>query len=64
MGLGWAITATMAGGIVAWGGIGYLVDRLVGMERYVFTAVGFVVGAVGGIYLVYLRFGRGNGGDG
>jgi hypothetical protein len=34
------------------------------MDRYVFTAVGFVVGAVGGIYVVYLRFGRGNGGDG
>jgi hypothetical protein len=64
MGLGWAITATMAGGIVAWGGIGYLVDRLLGMDRYVFTAFGFVIGAVGGIYLVYLRFGRGNGEDG
>jgi hypothetical protein len=64
MGLGWAITATLAGGMLAWGAIGYLVDWLVGTDRNVFTAVGIVLGAVGGIYVVYLRHGRGNGGDG
>jgi hypothetical protein len=51
MGLGWAITGT-------------LVDRLVGTDRNVFAAVGIVLGAVGGIYVVYLRHGRGNDGDG
>jgi hypothetical protein len=64
MGLGWAITATLAGGMLAWGGIGFLVDWLVGTDRKVFTALGIVLGAVGGIYVVYLRHGRGNGGDG
>jgi F0F1-type ATP synthase assembly protein I len=63
MGLGWSIIATLIGGIVAWGGIGYLVDRLAATDR-VFTAVGFVLGAAGGIYVVYLRFGRDDGTDG
>lgn len=63
MGLGWAITATMIGGILVWGGIGYLLDRLVGTEN-VFTAIGFVLGAAGGIYVVYLRHGRGDVGNG
>lgn len=57
MGTGWAISATLLGGILVWGGIGYLVDLLVGTER-IFTAVGFLLGAVGGIYLVYLRYGK------
>lgn len=65
MGIGWSITATMLGGILVWGGLGYLVDRLVGAEN-VFAAIGMVVGAVGAIYVVYLRYGkqRGSNGDG
>ena len=63
MGLGWTIVATLIGGILVWGGIGFLVDRFVGTEN-VFTALGFVLGAAGGIYVVYLRFGRGDGADG
>lgn len=61
MGVGWAITSTMIGGIAAWGAIGYLVDRLVGTDR-VFVSIGFVLGAVGATYLVWLRYGRGEGG--
>lgn len=57
MGTGWAITATLIAGILTWGGIGYLIDRLAGTDR-VFVALGFVVGAAGGIYLVHLRWGR------
>jgi F0F1-type ATP synthase assembly protein I len=57
LGIGWAITATMVGGIAAWGLIGYLVDRLLGTTR-LFTAVGVVLGAGGAIYVVYLRFGK------
>jgi F0F1-type ATP synthase assembly protein I len=63
MGIGWAITSTLIAGILVWGGLGYLVDRLVGTER-VFTVVGFILGAAGGIYLVYLRYGREDGRDG
>jgi len=61
MGTGWAITSTMVGGIAAWGGIGYLIDRLVGTE-HVFLPIGFVLGAVGGTYLLWLRYGREQGG--
>jgi hypothetical protein len=57
MGTGWAITATMLGGIAAWGGLGYLAGLLFGTER-VFAAIGMVIGAVGAIYVVYLRYGR------
>ena len=62
MGTGWAITSTLVAGILAWGGLGYLVDRLVGTSD-VFLAIGMVLGAAGGVYLVYLRYGRGDGGD-
>jgi F0F1-type ATP synthase assembly protein I len=61
MGIGWSITSTLLGGMLAWGAVGYLVDRLIGTE-HVFTGVGFVLGAGGAIYLVYLRYGRGDGG--
>jgi F0F1-type ATP synthase assembly protein I len=63
MGIGWTITATMLGGIAVWGGIGFLLDRLAGTED-VFAALGMVLGALGGIYIVYLRYGRGEGSDG
>jgi F0F1-type ATP synthase assembly protein I len=61
MGVGWAITSTLIAGILAWGGLGYLADRLIGTPR-VFTALGMVLGAAGGIYLVYVKYGRGDGG--
>jgi len=57
VGAGWAVTATLLAGILAWGGLGYLLDRLIGASR-IFTAIGIVIGAGGGIYLVYLRYGR------
>jgi F0F1-type ATP synthase assembly protein I len=51
----------MIGGILVWGGLGLLVDRLLGTAR-VFMAIGMVLGAGGAVYLVYLRYGRGEGG--
>jgi F0F1-type ATP synthase assembly protein I len=64
MGIGWAVTATLVGGILVWGSLGYLVDRLLGLDHRIFTAVGIVLGAGGAIYLVYLRFGKGEGNRG
>jgi ATP synthase protein I len=58
MGTGWSITSTLLAGMLVWGAIGYLIDRLVGTV-HIFTGIGFVVGAAGGIYIVYLRYGRG-----
>jgi ATP synthase protein I len=53
----WTVIVTLLAGMVAWGAIGYLIDRLVGTED-VFLAIGLIVGTAGGIYLVYLRYGR------
>jgi len=64
MGIGWAVTATLVGGILVWGSLGYLADRLFGIYPRVLTAVGIVLGAAGAIYLVYLRFGKGEGNHG
>ena len=58
VGVGWAITSTLIAGIVVLGGLGYLVDRLAG-TRAVFESVGMVAGGGLGIYLVYLRYGKG-----
>ena len=58
MGIGWAVVATIVGGIAVWGGLGYLADRLFGITPHILTAVGIVLGAAGAIYLVYLRFGK------
>lgn len=56
---GFAISVYLLSALLVWGGIGYLVDRLAGTPD-VFTALGMVVGAVAGTYLIYLRYGRGD----
>jgi F0F1-type ATP synthase assembly protein I len=61
MGDGWAISATMLAGILVWGGVGLLLDRWVG-TRPLFFMIGMIGGAAGAIYIVYLRYGRGDGG--
>ena len=58
MGTGWSITSHLVGGIVTLGLLGYLLDRILGTGR-VLTAVGIVAGAAAGIYIVYLRYGKG-----
>jgi F0F1-type ATP synthase assembly protein I len=60
-GIGWAITSTLVGGIAFVGGLGYLLDRVVDTGS-VMTAIGIVLGAGVGIYIVYLRYG-GKGSD-
>jgi ATP synthase protein I len=58
VGIGWAIISTLIAGMLVLGGLGYLLDRVLGTGA-VLTAVGIVTGAGFGIYIVYLRFGRG-----
>jgi ATP synthase protein I len=60
VGIGWAITSTMVAGIAFVGGLGFLLDRLLDTE-FVLTAIGIVIGAGAGVYIVYLRYGRGGG---
>jgi F0F1-type ATP synthase assembly protein I len=60
MGTGWSITSTMIGGIATLGVLGYLVDRLLGIGD-VFLPIGFVLGGGFGVYIIWLRYGRGEG---
>jgi F0F1-type ATP synthase assembly protein I len=58
-GKAWSIIGTLLAGLAVWGALGFLVDRLTGLHG-VFLAVGLVVGAIGGVYLVVMRYGREN----
>ena len=56
-GTAWSIIGTLVAGLAVWGGIGFLVDRLAGFHA-LFLSIGLVIGAVGGTYLVVVRYGR------
>jgi F0F1-type ATP synthase assembly protein I len=56
-GTAWSIIGTLMAGLAVWGGIGFLIDRLAGFHA-LFLPIGLVVGAVGGVYLVVIRYGR------
>lgn len=53
----WSIIGTLVAGVLAWGGIGWLLDRWLG-TRYL-VAVGVVVGMAGAFYLIIKRYGSG-----
>ena len=53
---GWAVLSTLIGGIAVWAAIGYGLDRLFGVTFLL--PVGMLVGAVGAIYLVVVKYGR------
>lgn len=55
---GWTVTAEMLAALLVWGGIGYLIDRLAWGEARVFTPIGMVLGAVLGVYLIWLKHGK------
>ncbi|HEX4941405.1 MAG TPA: hypothetical protein VFW51_02640 [Actinomycetota bacterium] len=59
MGTGWAITSTLIGGMATVGGLGFLLDRVLDTGSG-FTGLGIVLGAASAIYIVYLRYGRGD----
>ncbi len=53
----WSIIGTLIAGVLAWGGIGWLLDRWLG-TRYL-VAVGILVGMAGAMYLIIRRHGGG-----
>ena len=53
----WSIIGTLVAGVLAWGGIGWLLDRWLGTRFLV--AVGVVVGMAGAFYLIIKRYGGG-----
>ena len=53
----WSILGTLVAGVLAWGAIGWLLDRWLGTSYLV--AVGILVGAAGAFYLIVRRYGSG-----
>jgi F0F1-type ATP synthase assembly protein I len=53
---GWAAVSYLIGGIAVWGFIGWLVDRWLHTGG-IATAVGAVLGAAGGVFLIVRRMG-------
>ena len=53
----WSIIGTLIAGVLAWGGIGWLLDRWLG-TRFL-MAVGVIVGMAGAMYLIIKRHGSG-----
>ena len=53
----WAIIGLLLSGVIAWGGIGWLLDRWLGTS--LFLPIGILVGAAGSVYLVIRRYGQG-----
>ena len=55
--IAWTIIGLLLSGMIAWGGIGWLVDRWVGTR--LFLPIGILVGAAGAFYLIIRRYGQG-----
>ncbi len=57
IGSAWGAISILLAGLLAWGGIGFLLDRLFGF-RALLLPIGLLVGAVGGTWLVIIRYAR------
>jgi ATP synthase protein I len=55
-GMGMTAVAYLLGGMLVWGGIGWLVDHWLGTKG-IFAGIGAVVGVGGGVYLIVRRLG-------
>ena len=53
---GWTAVSYLIGGMLVWGFVGWLVDRWLHTGG-IATAIGVVLGAAGGVYLVVRRLG-------
>ena len=53
---GWTALSYLIGGMLVWGGIGWLVDQWLG-TRGIALGIGVVVGGAAGVYLIARRLG-------
>ena len=51
---GWSALSYLISGVLLWGGVGWLLDLWLGTR--VFVGLGIVLGAAGGIAMVWLRY--------
>ncbi|WP_283137267.1 hypothetical protein [Rhizohabitans arisaemae] len=52
----WSAPSYLISGMVIWGGAGWLLSRLTGVDAFI--PIGLLVGLGLAIYLVYLKYGR------
>lgn len=52
----WSVLSLLLSGMLAWGFIGWLIDRW--LETEAFLPIGIIGGAAGSLYLVMKRFGQ------
>ena len=52
----WAAFSLVIGGVLCWGGVGWLLSEW--LDNSIFVMVGLLLGMGGGLYLVWLRYGR------
>jgi F0F1-type ATP synthase assembly protein I len=52
----WSIPSYLVAGMLAWGGVGWLLGRWLGVEAL--FPIGIVLGVALAVYLVYVRYGR------
>jgi ATP synthase protein I len=56
--IAWSALSSLLAGLILWLGIGWLLDTWLNTGR-VFTSIGVFVGFGLGMYIVYVRYGRG-----
>jgi F0F1-type ATP synthase assembly protein I len=56
LGAGWLAISYLIGGMLVWGGIGWVVDRWLGTGG-IAMGIGAVIGGAAGIYLIVRRLG-------
>ena len=54
-GVAGAVVGYLLAGILVWGGLGWLAERLFGLPAGIGVAVGMMLGAAGAIYLIMKR---------
>jgi ATP synthase protein I len=52
----WSAFSLVTGGVLFWGGVGWLLTEWLGSRLFVMG--GLLLGMGGGLYLVWLRYGR------
>jgi F0F1-type ATP synthase assembly protein I len=52
--IAWAITGSLLSGIVVWGGVGYLLDRVLGTSFIVL--IGVLLGVSAAFYLIFVKY--------
>jgi ATP synthase protein I len=55
-GAGWLAISYLIGGMLVWGGIGWLVDHWIGTKG-IAMGIGAVIGGAAGVYLIVRRLG-------